>query len=475
MNLKQVDPEQDFKLKQCQSIAHQVVSSDQIEIRDAKVYNSSTLFKLKKRRSRTSFCNLLIMGSFLGLALTQQNRIRRKRRRRRRTRRSRDMSKIPLDLLMEILCRLPGKYLARFKCVSKQWSSLISSRYFCESSFTITRQKQQPHLYMCLVDDDEKCALLSMSPTSPDNTCFVVDQDLSIPGFGGYYLNDLHGLMCFSVGKRACIYNPSTGQRLTLPKIKADITADQGQVMYIKRHYIGYDPVDNQHKLLCTIVMYCDRLFHLKSEHWVFVLEAGGSWKKVVSHESYRPHTPFAVGQYCNSGSLVHYLAWHDMYTCAIVSFDFRSEELTTIIVPDDVRANMSVPALEMKADLIDYGGKLAIFEHSNLKIEGKIELWVLEDAEKKEWSKKCLVLPPCQRHLVQDTDLILKGTTRDGKVILAPFEMRSGFYIFCYDLGSNDLRKVDIKGVPHHWFDKECYYDLRLMDENESPIYLET
>ncbi|KAJ4906672.1 F-box/LRR-repeat protein [Raphanus sativus] len=163
------------------------------------------------------------------------------------------------------------------------------------------------------------------------------------------------------------------------------------------------------------------------------------------------------------------------MYTCAIVSFDVRSEELTTIIAPEDVMANMSVPAIEMKAELIDYGGKIAIFECSYLKTEGMAVLLVLEDAEKKEWSKRSLVLQPCQRHLVQDTEFIVKGTTQDGKVILAPLEMHSGFYILCYDLQSNGLSKVEIQGVPHRWFDEECYYDLRLMSESERVIYLET
>ncbi|CAF1700959.1 BnaA08g05920D [Brassica napus] len=450
-NLKQAVSEQDFRLKQCQNIA---------KIMDTKRDNSSTLFKRKKRRANRAY-NLLVMGCYLGLPL-------------RTKRRRRYMSEIPLDLLVEILIRLPGKYLARFKCVSKQWSSLISSRYFCDSLTRSKQQQQEPRLYMCLVDEGGHRALLSMASTSPDNTSFVVDQDLSIPGMGGYYLNDLHGLMCFSMGKKACIYNPSTGQRLTLPKIKPDIIAEQGQTMYVKRHYIGYDPIDSQHKLLCTIVMYSDRLFNLKTEHWVFVLEAGGSWKKVVSHENYRPHTAFARGQSI-SGSVVHYLAWHDMYTCAIVRFDVRSEELTTIIVPEDVRDDMSIPALEMRAELIEYGGKIAIFEHSNLRTEGTAVLWVLEDAEKKEWSKRSLVLQPCQRHLVQDIELIVKGTTQDGKVILAPLDMHSGFYILCYDLQSNDLRKVGIEGVPHHWFDKDCYFDLRLMNESESFIYLET
>ena len=37
------------------------------------------------------------------------------------------------DLLTEILLRLPTKPLLKFKCVSKQWFSLISNRHFCLS------------------------------------------------------------------------------------------------------------------------------------------------------------------------------------------------------------------------------------------------------------------------------------------------------------------------------------------------------
>ncbi|KAF3548905.1 hypothetical protein DY000_02002279 [Brassica cretica] len=170
-----------------------------------------------------------------------------------------------------------------------------------------------------------------MSSTSPDNTCFVVDQGLSIQGMGGYFLNGLHGLMCFSMRKRACIYNPTTGQRLTLPKIMPDIIAEP--------------------------------------EHWVFVLEPGASWKKVVTHENYRPHAPFVPGQSI-SGSVVYYLAWLDMHTHAIVSFDVRSEEFTTIIAPlVDVR--YLIPAFEMRAELKEYSRKITIFEYSYLKTDG--------------------------------------------------------------------------------------------------------
>lgn len=211
-------------------------------------------------------------------------------------------------------------------------------------------------------------------------------------------------------------------------------------------------------------------LCNLKSEHWVFQLDkAGGLWKKVFPLENYHPHALGTVGR-CVNGVL-YYLAWIDMYNCAVFSFDTMSEELTTILVPEKV-ADVLPPAALMKADLIEYGGKLAIFNYTYLREEGLVDLWVLIDAGKKIWSTKSLVLQPCQRHLVQDIELmIVKGTTLDGKVILAPVEMRSRFYILCYDIQSNDLRKVEIKGVPEPWFDKECYFDLKFMDVSESLI----
>ncbi|EOA26366.1 hypothetical protein CARUB_v10023283mg [Capsella rubella] len=394
---------------------------------------------------------------------------------RERSKRRKHMCEIHSDLLIEILIRLPAKSMVRFKCISKQWSSLISCRYFCTRLFTRVTRHQQPHVYMCLVDEvGAQRVLLSISSTSsPDNTCYVVDQDLSITGMGGFFLNVVRGLMCFSVRKKACIYNPSTRQRLTLPAIKSDIIAQQGE-RKDTRYYIGHDPFNDQYKLLCTIAISSEFFENLKSEHWVFVLEAGGSWKKVVPLKNYHPHAPSTVGHFIN-GSVVHYMAWLDMETCAVVSFDVTSEELTTILVPQDAR-DVALPADRVKAGLIEYGDKIAVFDHTHLKEKFLVDLWVLRDAGKKIWSKKRRFLQPCQKHLVHDIELIVKGTTQNGKVILAPVKMHSHLYILCYNMGSNDLSKVEIKGVPHIWFDKEYYFDLKYsMDESEGIIYLET
>ncbi|VVB02909.1 unnamed protein product [Arabis nemorensis] len=194
-----------------------------------------------------------------------------------------------------------------------------------------------------------------MSSTSLDKTRFVVDQDLSLPGMGGFFLNVFRGLICFSVREKACIYNPSTKRLLTLPPIKCDIIVEQGQNKDTK-YYIGHDPVSDQYKIFCTIAISSTIFANIKSEHWVFAIEAGGSWKKVVHLEN--DHAPLLRGRAIN-GSVIRYMALLDMYTCAVVSFDVRSEELTIFPIPrllGDV--DVSMYAIIHKANIIEYGEK---------------------------------------------------------------------------------------------------------------------
>ncbi|KAL9309851.1 putative F-box associated interaction domain-containing protein [Arabidopsis thaliana] len=186
-------------------------------------------------------------------------------------------------------------------------------------------------------------------------------------------------------------------------------------------------------------------------EHWVFVPKPHevGSWKKVPS--DFCPFIPVRRGQ-CING-VIYYLAWIDMYNSVLVSFDIRSEELTMSQIPrrddgDGSRKNVS---------LIEYGGKVTLLDSNHLREKGMLVLRVLEDAGiNKEWSKKTMVLHPYQLHLVQ-VDIIfnVNGTSQSGKLVLIPQVLVSPFHILCYDLQRNDMRKIEIKGIPDNWFRK--------------------
>lgn len=420
----------------------------------------------------------------MGLAVlhgadTQQEITKKMSRRRRETHDSKTWVspvEIPLDLLIEILTRLPVTSVMRFKCISKLWSNLFYSRYFCNRFLMMVPSPAQPRLYMSLVDksEDSKSLLLSSAPaTSP--SFLVLDQDLTVSDMGGHYLRVLRGFICFTVYLKARIYNPSTRQLVILPPISdSDIIAEEDVFGIL--FFICHDPVNDQYKLLCTITALSDHDYmgKIRSEQWVFLLEAGCTWKRVA--EEFQPHLPLLLE--LNMNGVLYYSAWTDMDTCVLVSFDARSEEFSMIQVP--CKAGDVLDRRKRRVTQIDHGGKVAVLDTTYLKENGTVDLWIVEDWRKKEWSRKTLVLKPSQMHLVIGNRFIPRvyGQNLKGKVILQPKELISPFYFLCCDLEINDLEKVEIKGIPDNWFskpEKNIYFDIQFMDPSESIIYLET
>ncbi|CDY65287.1 BnaAnng20350D [Brassica napus] len=58
---------------------------------------------------------------------------------------------IPHDLIIEIVSRLPTKSVARCRCVSKLWSSLLVHPYFTETY--LTRSSASPKILFACVKD----------------------------------------------------------------------------------------------------------------------------------------------------------------------------------------------------------------------------------------------------------------------------------------------------------------------------------
>ncbi|XP_010467413.1 PREDICTED: F-box only protein 8-like [Camelina sativa] len=340
---------------------------------------------------------------------------------------------IPLDILIEILTRLPAKSVLRFKCVSKFWSSLLSSRYFCNRFLSVP---SQPRLYMSLLDlyHNSKSLLLSSAPSTcpSSSSSLVFDQDLTIRKMGGFFLRVLRGFICSTVDLKPHIYNPTTRQLVILPAIQGyDILAaeDRYDILY----FMGHDPVNDQFKLLCTITsMSNNDMQKIKSERWVLVVEAGGSWKRVAKESPPHLPNPFEL----NMNGFLYYLAWTHMYTCVLVSFDMRSEEFNMMVQVPRKAGDEMVPRVKKMVIQVDYGGKVAVFDYTYILKSGTVDLWVLQDGRKEEWSRKTMVLQPSQLHLLNGNHrLIPKGTTLKDKVVLVPPNLVAPFYFLCYDL----------------------------------------
>ncbi|KAL1206583.1 putative F-box protein [Cardamine amara subsp. amara] len=111
---------------------------------------------------------------------------------------------IPIDLVVEIFKKLPGKSLMRFRCLSKQLSSIISyNRYFIDS--IVTRPSRHTDLFVHYnVDKTGKARYSFLSST------YNTDKELvPIPGISHQYVRGL--IFCYAKSPCAsAIYNPTT-------------------------------------------------------------------------------------------------------------------------------------------------------------------------------------------------------------------------------------------------------------------------
>ncbi|KAG7657260.1 F-box domain [Arabidopsis suecica] len=150
---------------------------------------------------------------------------------------------LPLDLIVEILKKLPLKSLVRFRCVSKQFSTIICSlRDFIES--VVTRHLAQP---------GQQLPLLAVFHHCVPETFFTVSSS-------------------FSQSLKPAIYNPTTKRSVGLPEIGPPVTG------FRKCNCLfGYDPVMDQYKVLSMVFDFREltQTFH------VFTLGQSQSWRRI--------------------------------------------------------------------------------------------------------------------------------------------------------------------------------------------------
>ncbi|CAH8352767.1 unnamed protein product [Eruca vesicaria subsp. sativa] len=362
---------------------------------------------------------------------------------------------ITFDLVIEILSRLPAKSLMRFRCVSKLWFGLIRSRYFSNLHLTKKISSSPPcgEPLLLYVDFCTKSELLSLTLSSSNAAeSSWLEPDFTFPGMGGMGVHRtliFRGLILYTFCQKSFIYNPATRQRLNLPTITFAQQERSHKNVY---YFFGHDPVLDQYKIVCNVF---ERW--ITSEFWVFVLEPGSVWKRIEYDD--QPHAPSRQGL-CMDG-VIYYLASTPTCPNNVYCFDVRSEEIRAIQAPH------AVSQFSKLLNFIEHGGKPTLFDYTHIRETGVSELWVLEDGLGGTWSRKSLVLKPCQRHLVDNIIIgrMVHSTPQNSEIILA---LPSHSYLLYYDLIKNDLRKVNIIRATT----RDVY--IRVMDICENILHLE-
>lgn len=161
---------------------------------------------------------------------------------------------IPIDLVMEILSRLPAKYVGRCRCVSKLWATILCRKDFTE--LFLKKSFARPQLLFACLKDNGLFLFSSHQPQTHNEISAAIDTSyLTHVPMTYQVCGMINGLIClkgmriFKGSKKPTLAlvlcNPTTGESLTLPKMKM-----KRREIFEVKSYFGYDPSEKQFKVL---------------------------------------------------------------------------------------------------------------------------------------------------------------------------------------------------------------------------------
>ncbi|KAL0719939.1 hypothetical protein Bca4012_069263 [Brassica carinata] len=345
---------------------------------------------------------------------------------------------LPPELNVEILMKLPPKSIARLRFASKHLSTIILDKEF--TKLYMTRSSAQPRHLISVHRGGSNMQMhrfhsLSQDHPLPSNY-EIVSYKLD-PNLPYVFTPPVRGLICGRDGTKMMVGNPSTGQFVSLPRIKTR----RQEILSV----FGYDPINDLYKVLCMTVVAkrsnMSRVGNVVSwedivseEHQVITLGAKEKWRMV---ECKYPHRHYLGYQGIYKDGFVYYLASYNKKR-SLMSFDLSSEDFNVTNLPED-------KMLQQFGELVNHAGKLTIASQA---YSSTIDLWVLEDANKEVWSKAAVVVPPVTDIFGTFHSVGLMGILGTGEMIFAPHTSRILFFFVCYDPKSKNVREIVMNGV---------------------------
>jgi len=295
---------------------------------------------------------------------------------------------LPLDVLVEILWRLPPKSLLRFRCVSKTWLALIGNHDFFSTNLLnhsiLTTQNPTRPLPLILVkatdkSNAEKFVFYSLSYDTldcvsqiPMNLPLVPAHFLIRPNYYLKLVASSNGLLCLYDFRTRDVYlwNPTTpyvGFKAIPPLFPPPSSVG-----------FGFDPNSSDFKVVSVRhVVNGSGITALIAEVYSM---SRGSWRLLDLRV---PYGIFADSQTLALGGVFLWLAEQD--GGQIISFDFTDEVFRTTPLP------YSRDPLRFYHQMMELNGyvAMAIFPLDFWNIKMSLEIWVLlEFGVKESWTR---------------------------------------------------------------------------------------
>ncbi|KAF5185554.1 F-box and associated interaction domains-containing protein [Thalictrum thalictroides] len=343
--------------------------------------------------------------------------------------------RIPSDNLLDIISRLPAKSLYRFKCVSKEWCSLIQDQNFVDF-YSDCRRKQHneahsirllgrlcSEYYFYFIDHNGKTSeiLLSFNGASSFTDPLVPACNGLFCYLGDCYNGDFPNLV---------VWNPIASEYKILPK--PDFLHPITNPCSLIKLGFGFDIVSRKYKLVGC---------HAYSPWHVQVLTLGDTeWRTIkggcIDKVDFRDKIIHVNGAlYWLSTKRFHpnrEIVRGD--PCKITSFNLAEEQFGEVLVPDDAMGFVNLGHW-----LCDLEGCLCLIGYDNKMLD----LWVLKTNNKQQqWVNTRITLPFEMSLKLLDTAIPIQH----GEILV---QSKQIFYLCRYDQEGNMLKTIELEGLP--------------------------
>ncbi|CAK9164257.1 unnamed protein product [Ilex paraguariensis] len=345
------------------------------------------------------------------------------------------MSSLPIDIMADLLSRLPVTTLLQLRCVSKCWRSLIDSPNFIKMHLHRSKGNTACH---SLVFNSNK-----LYSSELDSLNFLMELNHPLKNFGTTtVMGSCNGLLLLAnKDKGVYLWNMSTRKHHKLPDTSAQSSPYPQYLRYMSYGF-GYDSNLDDYKVVRIVQFYYEECDSFSSEVKVYSLKSN-SWRTVQQLPYYLCFTCQWGAYACGA---LHWAVKQrrdpDM-PILVVAFDIGTEEYRLLSQPEYL-----IEDFDMGLEVL--GGCICI----TCSYDTNIDIWVMKDyGVNGSWTKFLVVIPP--RAPIREYMKPL-AYSKGGEEILLNCD---GERFFWYDLALKTFKEATICGSPFSDYVPYSYY----------------
>ncbi|XP_022142598.1 F-box protein CPR30 [Momordica charantia] len=343
------------------------------------------------------------------------------------------MEDVPMELVVDIICRLPAKSILRFRRVSKTWKCLID----CSDFVNLQLKKSietRTHLRLII----RRNSVLFSVDLDPFDCAVELVHPLMCYGSRIRIWGSCNGILCIcNVADDIALWNPSTRKYRILPSLPPERRSDDVFRFSVDAYGFGYDSVHDDFKLLKISQFIRLNPMDIESVVKVFSLRKF-CWIPIQSM-TYSLRYSSKMGVFVNGA--LHWVVSHQNLGMGVadlvVAFVLATDKFKEIPLPEftDTKCEIHVHVL---------GGYLCLLANYE---RARLEVWVMKEYGVQESWTKLLTVGSQVDFDGSIKSVKLLSYSKTGREVLL---LQNRKRLIWYDLQNQKVRDAEIGGLPH-------------------------